>query len=181
MTGKITGQRLAAIALLQLDGSERAIGMEDLAMKMAELAPGRFRWKKYPEQINIGSVHSAAKLLLVTDPPYVTGGVRDGWMLTPAGIHWACQTPGIASAPVLASLARGGALLRQSDAWEKFARLTPEEITVYDARRFLKVDEYTSRRRRKERVQAIRNIAAHDDDLDALVAYLRDHFPEEWR
>jgi len=181
VTGKITGQRLAAIALLHLDGSERAVGMEDLAMKIAELAPGRFRWKKYPEQINIETMRAMISQLRRADPPCVSGGVRDGWMLTPAGIHWACQTPGVASAPVFASLARGAALLRQSDAWEKFAHLAPEEITIYDARRFLKVDEYTSPRRRKERVQAIRNIAAHDDDLDALVAYLRDHFPEEWR
>ncbi len=181
MTGKITGQRIAAVALLQLDGSERAVDMEDLAMKMAELAPGRFRWKKYPEQINIENLRSTVAQLRRTRPPLIAGGVRDGWMLTPAGIRWVCQTPGVASAPVLASLARGAALLRQSDAWEKFARLVPEEITVYDGRRFLKVDEYTSPRRRKERVQAVSNIAAHDDDLHALVTYLREHFPEEWQ
>ena len=180
MITRITGQRIAAIALLHLDGSERAVGMEDLAMKMAELAPGRFNWKKYPEQINIETVRSIVAKLLKTDPPFAAGGVRDGWMLTPAGINDAFQAPGVASAPVLASLVRSAALLRQSDAWEKFARLAPEEITVYDARRFLKVDEYTSPRRRKERGRAIRNIAAHDDDLDALVTYLRDHFPEEW-
>jgi len=177
---RITGTRIAAVALLHMDGGERAVDSEDLAMKMAELAPGRFRWKKYPEQINLESVRSSVKKMLETDPPLVSGGMRDGWMLTPAGIRWAMETPGVTSTPVLASLARGAALLRQTDAWEKFARLTPEEITMYDARRFLKVDEYTSPRRRKERVQAISNIAAHDDDLGALVAYLRARFPEEW-
>lgn len=178
--GKITGQRIAAVALLQLDGSERAVDLEDLAMKMAELAPGRFRWKKYPEQINIEKIRVMVYQSVRAHPPLVAGGMRDGWMLTPAGIHWAFQTPGVASAPVLASLARGAALLHQTEAWEKFSRLVPEEITVYDARRFLRVDEYTSARRRKERVQAVRNIAAHDDDLGALVAYLREQFPEEW-
>ncbi len=181
MTARITGTRIAAVALLHMDGSEHAVDSEDLAMRMAELAPGRFSWKKYPEQINLERVRSSVKKMLEANPPLASGGVNDGWMLTPAGIQWACQTPGVASAPVLASLARGAALLRQSDAWEKFARLVPEEITVYDARRFLKVDEYTSPRRRRERVQAVSNIAAHDDDLHALVIHLRDHFPEEWQ
>ena len=49
---KITSQRLAAVALLQLEGATRAVDTEDLAMKMAALAPDRFRWKKYPEQID---------------------------------------------------------------------------------------------------------------------------------
>src|SRR6266700_2295494 len=99
---KITSKHIAVIALLQLDGSERAVDMEDLAMKMAELAPGRFNWKKYPEQIHIESVRSSVKKLLEAKPRLAAGGVRDGWMLTPAGIAWAIQTPGVASAPVLA-------------------------------------------------------------------------------
>lgn len=178
--GKITSQRLAAVALLQLDGATHAVDTEDLAMKMAALAPDRFRWKKYPDQINIDQVRFTVTALLRSDPPVATGGVRYGWMLTAAGIAWTLETPGVAPEPVHEALTRHAALLRQTEAWEKFARVTPEEITVYDARRFLRVDEYTSTRRRKERVQAVTNIAAHDDGLSALVAYLRAQFPEEW-
>jgi hypothetical protein len=177
---KITSQRLAAVALLQLEGATRAVDTEDLAMKMAALAPDRFRWKKYPEQINIEQVRMTVSVLLRADPPFATGGVRYGWMLTAAGIAWALQTPGMAPEPVHEALAQQAALLRQTDAWAKFSRVAPEEITVYDARRFLRVDEYTSVRRRKERIQAVANIAAHDDGLHALVTYLHEHFPEEW-
>ena len=81
--------------------------------------------------------------------------------------------------PVNEALARHAALLRQTEAWEK-SPASPEEITVYDARRLLRVDEYSSPRRRKKRVQAVTNIAAHDDGLSALVAFLHEQFPEEW-
>jgi hypothetical protein len=178
--GRITSQRLAAVALLQLDGAMRAVDTEDLAMKMAALAPDRFRWKKYPEQINIDQIRYTVTALLRTDPPFASGGVRYGWMLTAAGITWALQTPGIAPEPVHEALAQHAALLRQTKAWEKFSRMALQEVTIYDARHFLRVDEYTSIRRRRERIQAVCNIAARDADLRALVVYLREQFPEEW-
>ncbi len=179
-TTRLTSRRIAAVALLQLEGSERAVDLEDLAMKMVEIAPNRFRWKKYPEQIHIERIRTNVAVLLRAKPPLATGGVRHGWMLTPAGIAWALQTPGVVPGPVLASLARSAKLLRQTEAWEKFSTDSAETITIYDARQFLRVDEYTSVRRRKERTQAVQNAAASDTDLRALVSYLRTHFPEEW-
>lgn len=177
--GTITNAQIAALALYHLDGGEHAIDTEDLAMKMAALAPDRFRWKKYPEQINLGLARSSAARLRRSDPPLATGGVRDGWMLTVAGIAWCRRALG-PQAAALAPFAERAALLRQTAAFAKFQGAVPDDITIYDARHFFKIDEYTSRRRRRERLQAVLNTTSGDDALTALVARLRALFPEEW-
>jgi len=176
---KITNAQIAALALAHLDGGEHAIDTEDLAMKMAALAPDRFRWKKYPEQINLGLVRSSVARLRRSDPPLASGGVRDGWMLTPAGIAWCQRALGLRGADPSPSAERA-ALLRQTAAFTKFQGGVSDDLTVYDARQFFKIDEYTSHRRRRERYQAVCNTASGDDALTALVTYLRERFSEEW-
>ena len=175
-----TNRELTAAALFRLGGAERAIDLEELAMQVAQLAPGRFRWKRYPEQINLEAVYLAAKSLLRAKPPLVTGGKRDGWMLTRAGIAWCIG--GLGEHAVQSSPGEGAIdpvlLLRQTEAFHKFQR--DEDLSIHDVRRFLRVDEYSSRRRRKERVQAIHNAIGDDAELLRLVDHLRAHYPEEW-
>ena len=80
------------MAVYLLGGDQHAVDTEDAAIKAQELAPGRFSWRKYPEQINLELVRvylSDAKkpekggLLL--------GSGRTGWSLTKAGLNWARQ------------------------------------------------------------------------------------------
>jgi hypothetical protein len=177
----LTNKQLVVVALYYLGAAERAIDTEDLAMKMAELAPGKFRWKKYPEQINLDAVRLSAKHALEENPPYVVGGIRNGWMLTPEGIEWCFLMLG---QTLIESDVNSGrsvlATVRSTDCWRKWERGEQGLITVYDVRRLLKVDEYTTPRRRRERIQAVRNAAGSDQDLDALVTYLAATYPEEW-
>lgn len=176
-TNHLPNKRLVALALFQLGGAERAIDTEDLAVKVAESFPGHFRWKKYPDQINLDQVRkSASRLLTEENPPLVSGGVRNGWMLTPAGLEWCSRTLGKATG----ADADWKALLYTSEAYTKFEQNRGDEITIHDLRRFLRVDEYTSARRHKERAQAVVNAAAGDARIQALVDYLRQRFPEEW-
>ena len=44
-----------------LGGETRRVDTEDIAVKANELAPGRFAWKKYPDQINL-EAHSSVPL-----------------------------------------------------------------------------------------------------------------------
>ncbi len=179
-SANLSNKQLAALALFQLGAAERAIDTEDLAMKVAELAPGRFRWKKHPEQIDLEAVRLSVKNLLRDKPAFVTGSMRNGWMLTPAGLSWCARMSGQQRAVGPDHGTDGAVLLRQTDAYRKFEQEKGEEITVHDVRRFLRVDEYTSTRRRKERVQAVINTAHDDQQLSTLVRYLQANFPKEW-
>lgn len=176
----LSNKHFAALALFQLGGAERAVDTEDLAMKVAELAPGRFRWKKYPEQIDLEAVRLSVKNLLRDVPPFVTGSMRHGWMLTPNGVAWCAQVAGQRRGEEAERWAEAVAALRQTEACGKFERGEAAAITVHDVRRFLRVDEYTSTRRRKERVQAVLNVTSGHPQLAALVTFLQGTFSEEW-
>lgn len=178
---ELSNKRLVLLALYELGGAERAIDTEDLAMKIAGLAPGRFTWKKYPEQIDLEAIRLVAKDMLRADPQLVSGGMRNGWMLTPAGMEWCKREIGPNGAqPVEQAPSGQQAVLMATEAYQKFSNNRQDEITIHDARRFLRVDEYTSVRRRKERIQAVSNTAAGNDKLCALIEHLRSGFPEVW-
>ncbi len=173
-----TNKQAIVMALYRLGAAEHAVDTEDLAIKVVEIVPRQFRWKKHPEQINIESVRLVAKNLLTDVPPLISGSMRNGWMLTPEGIAWCGRILGEDHG----SPNVGGALhLRNTSVFRKFLRNSPDDITVHDVRHFLRVDEYTSMRRRKERSQATINIAMEDEELSELVAYLRVSFPQEWK
>jgi hypothetical protein len=47
---------IVTIAVYLLGGDSKYVDTEDIAFKANELAPGRFTWRKYPEQINIDNI-----------------------------------------------------------------------------------------------------------------------------
>jgi hypothetical protein len=60
------------------------------------LAPGRFAWRKYPEQINLENVRvflTDAKKL--KNGALVMGGHRTGWTLSESGLQFARQHAGM--------------------------------------------------------------------------------------
>jgi hypothetical protein len=79
---------VVALAVHLLGGAQRAVDTEDVAVKAHQLAPGRFSWKKYPEQINLELIRvylSDAKM----KGELVLGSGRTGWRLTQKGLKWA--------------------------------------------------------------------------------------------
>ena len=181
-SGKLTKRQSVLLALFIRGGASRAVDIEDIAVKSAELVPGLFRWKKYPAQIDLEGVRLCAKNLLTDHPPLVSGGVRDGWMLTPSGLEQcSALLPLLELEPPASS--DGGASraeVRQTAAFVKFTTGAKRGINIHDIRALLKVDEYSTRRRRRERMQSLDNLAAGDQAIVALVAYARATFPEEW-
>jgi hypothetical protein len=92
LTKKLTQGELVTMAVYLLGGDQHAVDTEDVAIKAQELAPGRFSWRKYPEQINLELVRvylSAAKK--PEKGGFLLGSGRTGWSLTQAGLSWARQ------------------------------------------------------------------------------------------
>src|SRR5262249_3142142 len=87
-TRALSNMEIITLAVYVLGGDSRYVDTEDVAIKANELAPGRFTWVKYPEQINIHTIKThlwdakserKGALLL--------GSEKEGWMLTEAGLE----------------------------------------------------------------------------------------------
>lgn len=53
MTQQLTQSQIVTLAVYLLGGDQQAVDTEDAAIKAHELAPGRFSWRKDPEQIHL--------------------------------------------------------------------------------------------------------------------------------
>jgi hypothetical protein len=54
----LSNHEIVTLAVYLLGGDSKRIDTEDVAVKANELAPGRFAWRKYPNQINIENVRT---------------------------------------------------------------------------------------------------------------------------
>ena len=90
LTGMLSQTEIVTLAVYSLGGDQRAVDTEDAAVMAHKLAPGRFCWRKYPDQINLELVRvylSDAKK--IDKGGLLTGSGRTGWALTPKGLEWA--------------------------------------------------------------------------------------------
>ena len=58
---KFSNHEIAVLALFLLGGRSGNIETEDVAVQMNTIAPGRFNWRKYKDQIDIDNVRSALR------------------------------------------------------------------------------------------------------------------------
>ena len=83
----LSNHEIVTLAVYLLGGDTMRIDHEDVAVKANELAPGRFTWRKYKNQINIKNI--SAFLWDARKPKnggYLIGTDVDGWMLTEQGL-----------------------------------------------------------------------------------------------
>ena len=80
---------LVTIAVAVLDGDKAYVDREDVALKVNDIAPGRFNWRKYPDRIDLDAVGSALRDAKKTqNGELLVGNNSTGWMLSPAGLKW---------------------------------------------------------------------------------------------
>ena len=88
----LANHEIVTLAVFLTGGDSKTVDTEDVAVKANELAPGRFTWRKYKDQINIEIVR--AFLSDAKKPKYgclLTGAGKNGWMLTEAGVQFVRQ------------------------------------------------------------------------------------------
>jgi hypothetical protein len=171
--------QIVTLAVYLLGGETRAIDTEYVAVKAAELAPGRYNWRYYPEQINIELVRtflSDAKKKRCGQ--YVTGSTNEGWMLTQAGTTFSRENVHRLGCENLAVprksqadkkwLRRERARLLATAAFAKFLSGEYDAISPSDAATFFRLDEYVTGTARERKVARIVN--AFHDDPELLVA-----------
>jgi hypothetical protein len=174
---------LVVLATYLAGGAKAASDTEDIAIKANELAPGRFTWRKYPDQINIDTVRK--RLWDATKPEkgsYLIGSERTGWRLTKAGFDFArprikkLSTSDLGkprkSKEESASETREMKRLVQEDAFLKFRLGRQHEITKSDAEHFFRIDDYVTGKSRTAKIERFRIIASHNPELLDAINFL---------
>lgn len=171
--GSLSNSHVVVLAAYLAGASKGYADTEDIAIQAAQIFPGRFSWRKYPEQINIEAVRkrlwdaSSEKLGRL-----LTGSDRDGWLMTEAGLKF-CKD----NAKVLNESTESTPHLKQKEgawatrekirmqsevAFQKWRDGRTHEIVPVEAERFFRIDDYVVGNLRRSRVKRARDIFAAD-------------------
>jgi hypothetical protein len=164
-----------------LAGSDRGnVDTEDIAVKANEIAPGRFSWRKYKEQIDLDLIYKHLWDLTKDDKgAYVTGSKKSGWLLTPAGAAFAerevAKLESLQEARVKrprneeAWLNRERNRMLAEQAYRKVREGRESEISKVEAEKFFRLDEYVIGAARERKLQQAQNAFQSDNELGEAV------------
>lgn len=181
---------LVTIAVYLLGGSTRPIDTEDIAIKTNDLAPGRFTWQKYKDQISLDSVRKRLWDAQSEDKGflYLTGSERDGWMLTQKGVDFAkVNVARLSDHDLSGERIRGSdrkwrdrerVRLLASDAFMKIRDGNSGTITFHDAATFFRLDEYVTGTARERKIARVVNAFYDDAELGPAVKIILDMLNE---
>jgi hypothetical protein len=179
----LSNHEIVTLAVYLLGGASKRIDSEDVAVKANELAPGRFTWRKYPEQINLKNI--SAFLWDAGKPKngsQLIGTDVDGWMLTESGLKFAqvrvkkLENVNLARNSISPKernlLRRERERMLSSDAFTKFSENQSDAISVSEAESFFRVDAYVTGDARMEKILRAKNRFGEDPELGALIKLL---------
>lgn len=164
---------IVVLATFLAGGQSGYADTEDIAVKANEIAPGRFTWRKYKEQINIDTVRKRLWDASKADKgAYLVGSERDGWLLTRAGIAF-CKKNGDAltskaehkkrfSQREQSFFDRERVRMLAEPAYQKLLADRGKDISAIEAEQFFRLDDYVIGKARNTKLQ--RSIAAFDND-----------------
>lgn len=183
MKRSLSNTEIITLAVYLLGGDSKYIDTEDIAIKANELAPGRFSWRKYPEQINI---HNIGKRLCDARKPekggYITGSFKQGWILSENGLDFSKKkAKHIQDIDMASSILNTKEMLWQerekarmlvSIAFAKMNKLNGKAVTVQEAEAFFRVDDYVTGKARERKLDRIIKIFGNDPDLGQAIKIL---------
>ena len=178
-----SNKELVTIAIFLLGGDSKYVDTEDIAVKVNDLAPGRFKWRKYPDQINIDNVRK--RLSDAKDPKkggYILGSFKQGWILSEVGLKFSqkrikdLDSVNLERIPLtrkeMVWRNREKTRMLASGAYEKFTSNNIESITSQEAKAFFRIDDYIMGKARERRLALIINSFREDPDLGKLIKNL---------
>jgi hypothetical protein len=171
------------IAVYLLDGHKKYVDMEDIAIKANEIAPGRFAWRKYPEQINLKKIEiRLCESRNIEKGGYILGTIKKGWMLSEKGLQYAkerikeLKNIDLSRAPMnkreMILHHREKERMLASMAYEKVISNESDHITPKEAEDFFRVDDYVTGAARREKLARIKNTFGDDLELSHAIKIL---------
>lgn len=180
---QLSNHEIVTLAVYLLGGDSQYIDTEDIAKKANELAPGRFTWRKYLDQVNLEVVRVYLSDAKKPDKgAYLLGSGTDGWSLTESGLEFARR-----AAPRLkgANLARKALSPREkqwlrverarmlaSEAFINFTSGRANTIPKREAEAFFRIDDYVIGDQRERKIVRILNAFGDDAELGEAVRQL---------
>jgi hypothetical protein len=178
-----SNHEVVTLAVYLLGGESRYIDPEDVAVKANEIAPGRFTWRKYRDQINIDTVR---KRLWDAKKPekggYLLGSEMKGWLLTENGLKFArkrirdLKGADLSREPLKPKerqwLRTERARMLASEAFSKFQAGGVNAVTHQEAETFFRVDDYVVGKAREHKIVRTLNMFGDDPDLGQAVKEL---------
>jgi hypothetical protein len=178
-------------ALRNLGGAHRSVDIEDIAMEAYRLAPHRFRWRRYPEQVDIaGARDGLSDARKRENGGLVVGDRKHGWTLTAEGVAHASRIGGTLSPEHIDGSAQADLRLdvpvraaerqrvESSTALRKVRAGQRSEVTPQEVRELLRVDRYVTQQKYKQRVAIVLNALRDDPELVAIVQDLERGYRE---
>lgn len=187
---EFSNTEIVTLAVYLLGGDSSHVDTEDVAVKANDLAPKRFAWRKYPDQINLEIVRvylSDGKKL--SKGGLLIGSGREGWLLTNSGLAFAKHhvsqlgNTDLTRAPrspkerqwIQAERRR----LLNSEAFRTFESEGIDAISVHQASMFFRIDEYVRASEREHKVTRIVNSFRNDRDLGNAVQMIAEKMRSE--
>lgn len=178
-----TNEEIVLRALLALGGDLDPIHIEDIAVRADQMAPGRFRWQRYADQINLQAIYKALKDSRARGN--VRGSPTAGYMLADSGLGIArLRSPNVVpyqdpiSRQDRAWMAKEKQRLTTEPAYLKFRSGAEQDITQRDALRFFLLDEYVVGDMRKGRIDRLIRLFGNDSGLSEAVQRIAGKVPQ---
>lgn len=183
---------IVTLAVYLLGGAQKFIDTEDVAVKVHEIAPGRFSWRKYPAQINLELVRVYLSDAKKADKgSMLTGSGRKGWSLTSKGHRWVEKNIHLLEQDLTLpeNSARSGSVdtvradrelkrVQTTTAWRNWQE-REETITPSQAKEVFRIDSYTKKDMLPLKIDRLLNLLAHSAELSEFLGQMAKIIQEE--
>lgn len=170
-------------AIYLLGGETHFVDTEDVAVKANEIAPGRFTWVKYPDQINIHNVMTHLwDAKSDRKGSLILGSEKEGWMLTSSGLQLAQRRIGALGentrerkklSATEQKWVRGERVrILKSEAYHKFVNKGADSVTYDEAEAFFRLNSYVVGNARVRKIVRVVNAFGDDPELGHAVQAL---------
>ncbi len=190
----ITHSEFVTWAVSLLGGDQRRVDTEDVAVQAFQLAPKRFCWRKYPNQINLELVR--VYLSDAKKPEHgelLTGSGRTGWSLTRKGLEWIrsarSRLEALGSSESETHVSRAGSIdsgrrdrehkrILALPAWSRWSQ-GDKTVDRAEAREVFRIDSYSTDSVREAKLTRLRAMFADDREISSFLDHLSDEIDAE--
>ena len=184
-----TNGELAVIAIAKLGGRTLPIDLEDIAIELFDIAPHKFSLKKYPNHVDIHIVRvSISHMALDKTPPYISGSIKTGYMLSPYGIKWIDELGDIPPDMLTGAFRKGSELhsldyevrrIKKTNAYKYVMKGDLEKLNMNSLREFLRINEYFTKKKVTNRINIVDNASELDETVRVAWEVIKARFKEE--
>lgn len=190
---EITHSELVTWAVGLLGGDQKRIDTEDVAVKVFEIAPKRFSWKKYPHQINLELVR--VYLSDAKKPEHgalLAGSGRTGWSLTRKGLDWirsaktrlqaldaseGARRPSSAGSIDASRRNRERTRILSLPAWARWSN-GDRSVVRKEAMEVFRLDSYSTAAVLESKITRLRAMFPEDEEIGKFIKHLSDAIDE---